>query len=117
MKTDVVPAERDRTLTSPETVLFQKHEREVLSVVERGRQTEPSRTENKWKKKQEEEERVHKAMMASMSEGWSLLLRLLQRRQEVLMLASDFYRRALEVSRTFLDGLSLRLPVCLSLSV
>lgn len=46
-------------------------------------------------KKREEE--VDKAMGMSLSEGWSLLLHLLQRRQEVLMLASDFFCRAQEV--------------------
>ncbi|XP_023253042.1 coiled-coil domain-containing protein 141 [Seriola lalandi dorsalis] len=82
---------------------LKRHESEVLAVVENGRQTEQRRkrreermTEQKWKKKKEEEEEVYKAMGVSLSEGWSLLLRLLQRRQEVLMLASDFYRRALE---------------------
>lgn len=48
-------------------------------------------------KKNEEEEGVHKAMVESLSEGWSLLLHLLEKRQEVLILASDFYRRVLEV--------------------
>lgn len=82
---------------------FQKHEREVLAVVEKSRQAEQRRRgdegtmERKRKKKLEEEEGVHKAMMASLNEGWSLLLRLLEKRQEVLTLASDFYCRALEV--------------------
>lgn len=48
-------------------------------------------------KKQEEEDGLQKAMVASLNEGWSLLLRLLERRQEVLKLASEFYCRALEV--------------------
>lgn len=43
------------------------------------------------------QEEVYKAMGASLNEGWSLLLRLLERRQEVLTLAADFYHRALEV--------------------
>ena len=75
----------------------------MLSAVEKSRLTEQRRKrdegmmELKRSKKQEEEEGVYKAMNASMNEGWSLLLRLLERRQEVLTLASDFYRRALEV--------------------
>ncbi|XP_058509205.1 golgin subfamily B member 1-like [Solea solea] len=71
---------------------LEKHEREVLAVVENGRQTEQRRR----KEEQQQETEVHKAMEASVSEGWSLLLRLLHRRQEVLLLASDFYCRALE---------------------
>lgn len=84
-------------------MIFQKHEREVLTVVERSRQAEQRKRrdegtmEQRRSKKQEEEEDVHEAMAASLNEGWSLLLRLLERRQEVLMLAADFYRRALEV--------------------
>lgn len=82
--------------------LSQKHEREVLAVVEKSRQAKQRRRgdegvmEQKRSKKQEEEG-VYKAMGASLSEGWLLLLRLLERRQEVLQLASDFYCRALEV--------------------
>lgn len=83
--------------------LSQKHEREVLAVVEKSRQTKQRRRrdegmmEQKRGKKQEEEEGVYKAMGASLSEGWLLLLRLLERRQEVLQLASDFYCRTHEV--------------------
>ncbi|XP_075968316.1 coiled-coil domain-containing protein 141 [Anarhichas minor] len=86
---------------------LKKHEGEVLAVVEKNQQTEQLRRtrtrdeglmEHKRTKKQEEEEEVHKAMVASLTEGWSLLLRLLQRRQEVLMLAKDFYSRAEEFS-------------------
>nr|XP_043872981.1 uncharacterized protein LOC122761805 isoform X3 [Solea senegalensis] len=69
---------------------LEKHEREVLAAVENGRQTEQRR------RKEKQAQEVHKAMEASVSEGWSLLLRLLHRRQEVLLLASDFYCRALE---------------------
>ncbi|XP_022612889.1 coiled-coil domain-containing protein 141-like [Seriola dumerili] len=96
---------------------LKRHESEVLAVVENGQQTEQRRkrreermTEQKWKKKKEEEEEVYKAMGVSLSEGWSLLLRLLQRRQEVLMLASDFYRRALEfaVSIDRVEDLQIR---------
>ena len=49
-------------------------------------------------KEEEEEMELKEAMGASLSEGWSLLLHLLHRRQEVLMMASDFYHRALEVT-------------------
>lgn len=45
-----------------------------------------------------EEEGLYDAMAASVEEGWSLLLRLLRMRQEVLMMASEFYGRASEVS-------------------
>ncbi|XP_040912581.1 uncharacterized protein LOC121194074 isoform X2 [Toxotes jaculatrix] len=77
--------EENQTLIQEQQQLMEKlrkHEREVLAVVEQRRS-----------KKNEE---VYKAMAASLSEGWSLLLHLLERRQEVLMLASDFYHRALE---------------------
>lgn len=53
--------------------------------------------EQKTDKENEKEEEVYKAMVGSLSEGWSLLLRLLERRQEVLTLASDFFCRAQEV--------------------
>uniref|UniRef100_UPI0037E93A2C uncharacterized protein ccdc141 n=1 Tax=Semicossyphus pulcher TaxID=241346 RepID=UPI0037E93A2C len=68
---------------------LKKHEKEVLSVVETSERRKQRRS-----RKQEEE--LHKAMTASLKEGWSLLLRLMERRQEVLLLASDFYSRALE---------------------
>jgi len=78
-------------------------------VVEKRQQTEPMVKRRRWRdegamahkrtKKQEEEQEVHEAMVASLTEGWSLLLRLLHRRQEVLRLAADFYRRAAEVRR------------------
>lgn len=54
-------------------------------------------SEKKKNKDIEKEEEVDKAMEASLSEGWSLLLHLLDRRQEVLMLAADFFCRAQEV--------------------
>lgn len=47
--------------------------------------------------KEEEKEGLYEAMAASVQEGWSLLLRLLHLRQEVLMMASDFYCRASQV--------------------
>ncbi|XP_035532529.1 uncharacterized protein ccdc141 [Morone saxatilis] len=105
--------EENRTLVQEQQQLMEKlkkHEKEVLSVVEKSRQTELRRrrdegmmVEQKRNKKQEEEEEVYKAMAASLKEGWLLLLRLLEKRQEVLMLASDFYRRALEFAVS-IDG-------------
>ncbi|XP_028289629.1 uncharacterized protein ccdc141 isoform X2 [Parambassis ranga] len=68
---------------------LKKHEFEVLSVVEKKR----VRTDGG-----KEEEEVSKAMKASLTEGWLLLLHLLNRRQEVLMLAAQFHRQALEFS-------------------
>lgn len=44
------------------------------------------------------EEGLYEAMAASLMEAWSLLLHLLHLRQEVLMMASEFYCRASEVS-------------------
>ncbi|KAK2905561.1 hypothetical protein Q8A73_009504 [Channa argus] len=80
---------------------LKKYEREVLAVVERSRQTEMKKRdegmmEQKKSIKTKKEEVVNKAMAASLSEGWSLLLHLLERRQEVLTLASDFYNRTQE---------------------
>lgn len=79
---------------------LQKHEQEVLAVVDKSRQAEQRRRADegvKKRSKRREEEGVHEAMRSSLSEGWSLLLRLLDRRQEVLRLASHFYQRLLEV--------------------
>lgn len=45
----------------------------------------------------EEEEGVRKAMRWSLSEGWALLLHLLDKRREVLRLAADFYCSLVEV--------------------
>ncbi|XP_034417600.1 coiled-coil domain-containing protein 141 [Cyclopterus lumpus] len=83
--------EENQTLIQEQQLLMEKlkkHEGEVLAVVEKQQQTET--------KKQEEEGEVHRAMVASLTEGWSLLLGLLHRRREVLTLAADFYRRAAE---------------------
>ena len=76
--------------------LLQKHEPEVLAVVEK-KEAEPRRDGRTTEQMKQEEEELHDAMKASLSEGWSLLLHLLERRLEVLMLTSDFYCRALEV--------------------
>ncbi|KAK2840470.1 hypothetical protein Q5P01_014210 [Channa striata] len=70
---------------------LKKHEREVLAVVEKSQQKElKKRDQNR------EKQDVYKAMAASLTEGWSLLLHLLKRRQEVLTLASDFYNKTHE---------------------
>lgn len=73
-----------------------------MSRVENGQKTKQRRDEGMMeqrRKKQKDEEEVYKAMGSSLREGWSLLLHLLNRRQEVLMLAADFYRRTQEVGR------------------
>nr|XP_046259696.1 uncharacterized protein ccdc141 [Scatophagus argus] len=111
--------EENRTLIQEQQQLMgklKKHEREVLALVEKSRQAEQRKRkdegmmERKSYKKQEEEEGVHKAMVASLNEGWSLLLLLLEKRQEVLTLASDFYCRALEfaVSIDRVEDLQIR---------
>ncbi|MEQ2251016.1 hypothetical protein ILYODFUR_006678 [Ilyodon furcidens] len=75
---------------------LQKHEPEVLAVVEK-KQQDRLRMMRDGRRKQKEEE-VNEAMKASLSEGWSLLLRLLGRRLEVLKLASDFFLLVMEFS-------------------
>ncbi|KAG7233600.1 hypothetical protein INR49_006815 [Caranx melampygus] len=80
---------------------LKRHESEVLSGVENGQQTEQRRRRDEGmmeqrRKKKKDEAEVYKAMGASLREGWLLLLNLLDKRQEVLMLASDFYHRAQE---------------------
>ncbi|CAB1424079.1 unnamed protein product [Pleuronectes platessa] len=108
---------------------LQKHEREALSLVRSSRQTQQRREEEELELTKEEEEleltkeeeeleltkeeeelELKEAMGASLSEGWSLLLHLLHRRQEVLMMASDFHLRALEldVSISKLENLQVR---------
>ncbi|XP_074551406.1 uncharacterized protein ccdc141 [Halichoeres trimaculatus] len=72
--------------------VLKKHEQEVLSVVGKTERRKQKRS----RKQEEEEEEVHKAMTASLKEGWSLLLCLLERREEVLKLAAEFYSRAKE---------------------
>ncbi|KAM9346895.1 uncharacterized protein ccdc141 [Symphorus nematophorus] len=113
--------EENRTLLQEQQQLMEKlkkHESEVLSAVEKSRQTEQRRRRDEGtmelkrsKKQEEEEEGVYEAMNASLSEGWSLLLRLLERRQEVLTLAADFYCRALEFADSInrLEDLQIRL--------
>ncbi|XP_068457611.1 coiled-coil domain-containing protein 141 isoform X2 [Clinocottus analis] len=111
--------EENQTLMQEQQQLIKnlkKHEREVLSVVERKRQTEQMRrksdegvVEHK-RTKPEEEEDVHEAMVASLTEGWTLLLRLLQSRLQVLRLAADFHQRAAQfaVSLDRLEALQSR---------
>lgn len=70
----------------------QKHQAEVLAVA-----SGPSARRRAGGMKVEEEEGLYAAMTASVAEGWSLLLRLLHMRQEVLMMASEFHSRASEV--------------------
>lgn len=69
--------------------LLQKHQQEVLAIVDRKRRSSS----------EEEEEGVRQAMKCSLSEGWSLLLHLLDKRKEVLRLAADFYHSLVEVRR------------------
>ncbi|XP_047457609.1 golgin subfamily B member 1-like isoform X2 [Mugil cephalus] len=84
--------------------VLKKHEDEVLSLVENKRQTARRRKDGgmmermRSRKEEEEEKEVSRAMEESLKEAWLLLLRLLHRRQEVLILAADFYQRALEFS-------------------
>ncbi|XP_042350001.1 coiled-coil domain-containing protein 141-like [Plectropomus leopardus] len=82
---------------------LKKHEGQVLSAVKRSQQErrrssrrDEGRRRRRSRDQEEEEEDVHVAMEASLKEGWALLLRLLLSRQQVLLLAADFHRRALE---------------------
>ncbi|XP_029968040.1 coiled-coil domain-containing protein 141-like [Salarias fasciatus] len=87
---------------------LRNREADALAEVQRKQRTELSRREQHWRSQEdEEEERVFQAMVASLKEGWSVLLRLLQRRLRVLLLAADFYQRALEfaVSISRVDSL------------
>lgn len=79
-------------------MLLQKHEPEVLVVIEKKHQ-EKLRMRRDGRRKQEEEEELTEAMKASLREGWSLLLQLLERRLDVLKQASDFFCRVMEVKR------------------
>ncbi|XP_016517765.1 uncharacterized protein ccdc141 isoform X2 [Poecilia formosa] len=74
---------------------LQKHEPEVLAMVEKKHQ-EKLRMRRDGRRKQEEKEELTEAMKASLREGWSLLLRLLERRLDVLKQASDFFCRVME---------------------
>ncbi|XP_067458887.1 coiled-coil domain-containing protein 141 isoform X2 [Thunnus thynnus] len=91
--------EENQTMIQEQQQLMEKlkkHEREVLAVVEKNRNKWDEGVMERRSRKQEEEQEVYKAMVVSLNEGWLLLLRLLERRQEVLTLASDFYCRAQE---------------------
>ncbi|XP_043987577.1 trichohyalin isoform X2 [Gambusia affinis] len=74
---------------------LQKHEPEVLVVIEKKHQ-EKLRMRRDGRRKQEKEEELTEAMKASLREGWSLLLQLLERRLDVLKQASDFFCRVME---------------------
>ncbi|XP_038132157.1 coiled-coil domain-containing protein 141-like [Cyprinodon tularosa] len=74
---------------------LQKHEPEVFAVVEK-KQKERLRMRRDAGRKQKQDEELKEAMKASLSEGWSLLLRLLERRLEVLQMASDVFSRVTE---------------------
>ncbi|XP_068185914.1 coiled-coil domain-containing protein 141-like [Antennarius striatus] len=90
--------EENQTLLREQLQLMdtlKKHEHDVLAVVEESQR----RKRRDWMLTQRDgEEGVYKAMGSSLSEGWSLLLHLLNKRQEVLKLASEFYCRVLEFS-------------------
>lgn len=93
--------EENKTLIKEQQQLLEKlkkHEREVLSSVNKKWIEVQRKMENEWmfeqKRNQEEEEGVYRAMEASLSEGWTLLLRLLNKRLHVLALAADFYCKA-----------------------
>lgn len=78
-------------------MFLQKHEPEVLNVVKKRGAAEQRKRRDGGTREQRKQVEVSDAMEASLSEGWSLLLHLLQRRLEVLTLTSDFYLRAAEV--------------------
>ncbi|XP_029981342.1 coiled-coil domain-containing protein 141-like [Sphaeramia orbicularis] len=85
--------EENQTLVHEQQQLLdklKKHEKEVLSAVEKKRK--------KMRREEEEDEEVMKAMEASVAEGWTLLMFLLQRRYRVLVLVSEFYCRVQEFS-------------------
>lgn len=73
--------------------LMQKHQPEVLAMVDQ------KRNRRKNSEEENEDEGVQQAMRWSLSEGWSLLLHLLDKRQEVLQLAAEFYHWLVEVQR------------------
>lgn len=82
--------------SSPQESVFpppspQEHQPEVLAAVDAKR--------SRRRGGGEEEEGVWRAMRWSLSEGWSLLLHLLDRRREALRLAADFYHWLAEVRR------------------
>lgn len=74
--------------------LLQKHQQEVLAMVD-----QKTRSRRRSSEEENEGEGVRQAMRWSLSEGWSLLLHLLGKRQEVLQLAADFYHWLVEVQR------------------
>ncbi|KAM9365931.1 coiled-coil domain-containing protein 141 [Pholidichthys leucotaenia] len=87
-----------QTLIKEQQQLLEKlkrHEPEVLAVVEKRRAGQMVE-----RKRNGKEEDVYKAMEASLSEGWSVLLHLLQRRLEVLKFASEFYCCSVEFAES-----------------
>ncbi|XP_036065446.1 uncharacterized protein ccdc141 isoform X2 [Oryzias melastigma] len=93
---------------------LKKHENDVVSVVEKKAEESTRRnqgvTEQRKIRKWEQEEGLKLAMKSSLTEGWSLLLHLLERRLEVLKLASDFYRQATEFAASIdrFEGLQMK---------
>ncbi|RVE57819.1 hypothetical protein OJAV_G00203180 [Oryzias javanicus] len=93
---------------------LKKHENEVLTVVEKKAEESKRRnqgvTEQRKNRKWEQEEGLKLAMKTSLTEGWSLLLHLLERRLEVLKLASDFYHQATEFAASIdrFEGLQMK---------
>ncbi|XP_061917951.1 coiled-coil domain-containing protein 141-like [Entelurus aequoreus] len=80
--------EENRTLMQEHEKLMKtmkKHQQEVVEAAgEIGRK----------RRRQEEDQEVYEAMGACLNEGWYNLLRVLERRQEVLTLAASFYQAA-----------------------
>nr|XP_061827861.1 coiled-coil domain-containing protein 141-like [Nerophis lumbriciformis] len=80
--------EENRTLLQEHKKLMKtmkKHQQEVVEAAgEIGRK----------RRRQKEDQEVYEAMGACLNEGWYNLLRVLERRQEVLTLAASFYQAA-----------------------
>ncbi|KAM6946040.1 coiled-coil domain-containing protein 141 [Aplochiton taeniatus] len=77
---------------------LKKHERGVFALLEQADRTaeEKSLDEGMTEERRREEGEVYEAMAASLSEAWSALISLLEKRQLLLDLASRFYDAALE---------------------
>ncbi|XP_054642427.1 uncharacterized protein ccdc141 isoform X2 [Dunckerocampus dactyliophorus] len=79
--------------------LMQEHEELLKTMTKRQQEVvEAAGKIRRKRKRQEEDQRVYKAMEACLNEGWRHLLRLLERRQEVLRLAANFYQAASQLS-------------------
>lgn len=90
--------EENHTLIQEQKHLLEKlkkHEGEVLSSVDKKRAEQRRQQKDDWlceqKSPQEDQEGVYRAMESSLREGWTLLLRLLDRRLHTLRLTADFY--------------------------